>query len=99
MFELEREDYSINQLRYDLRKLKAHDIVQRIDKTYDYQLTDFGKRVCLLCILFHQRIWGPIANSQVNYKPVESSSANTKLEKAYFGVDKAIDRLLKLLAA
>ena len=38
----ELPDYTINQLRYDLRKMKAHGLVKRNGRQYSYVLT--GKR-------------------------------------------------------
>jgi hypothetical protein len=43
-FGLTADRYSLTQLRYDLRKLKAHGLVERIGRTYAYRLTDKGIR-------------------------------------------------------
>ena len=39
-----RQRYGLNQLRYDLRKMKAHGLLERDGKRYAYRLTDKGKR-------------------------------------------------------
>jgi hypothetical protein len=59
-FQLSPENYTLTQLRYDLRKLKAHGLIQRDGQRYAYRLTDKGIRVALMFILFHQRICGPL---------------------------------------
>jgi len=45
-----------HQLRYDLRKLKAHGLLQRDGKRYAYRLTEKGNQVALLFVLFHKRL-------------------------------------------
>ena len=38
----ELPNYTINQLRYDLRKMKAHGLVKRNGRQYSYVLTEKG---------------------------------------------------------
>jgi hypothetical protein len=44
-FELTAEQYTLTQLRYDMRKMKGHGLVERDGQRYCYRLTDKGKRV------------------------------------------------------
>ncbi len=62
-FSLTPASYTLTQLRYDLRKLKAHGLMEREGRRYAYRLTDKGTRAALLFVLFHQRVCGPLANS------------------------------------
>jgi hypothetical protein len=98
-YRLDEKEYTLNQLRYDIRKLKAHGIVERVGKSYRYRLTEFGKKVCLCFVLFHKKLHGPIANSLFNFKPNENIMVNSKFEKAYRRIDKEIDKLIRLMAA
>jgi len=98
-FRLSETDYSITQFRYDLRKLIAHDIVERINSSYSYRLTDFGLKVIINFVIFRKNIYGPVLNSQFNYQPDIKHAFNSKLEKAYYKIDKDIGCLYKLLAA
>ncbi|HWY02307.1 MAG TPA: hypothetical protein VNX60_01465 [Candidatus Acidoferrum sp.] len=68
-FQLTPENYTLTQLRYDLRKLKAHALLERDGSRYAYRLTDKGTRVALMFIFFHQRVCGPLANSLFHRKP------------------------------
>ena len=45
--------YGLHQLRYDLRKLRAHGLLQRDGRRYAYPLTDKGVKVAVLFVLFH----------------------------------------------
>ena len=38
-FSLSPQDYTLNQLRYDLRKMKGHGLLERVAKQYAYRLT------------------------------------------------------------
>jgi hypothetical protein len=54
--QLSAKAYGLNQLRYDLRKLKGHG-------------TTKGVQVALLFLFFHKRLCGPLANSRFHHKP------------------------------
>src|SRR5712671_1278968 len=62
-FGLSASTYTLTQLRYDLRKMKAHGLIERIGRGYRYRLTDKGTKAALMFILFHKRVCGPLANS------------------------------------
>jgi hypothetical protein len=98
-FGLTTDRYSVTQLRYDLRKLKAHGLLERIDRTYAYRLTDKGIRTGALFILFHKRVCGPLANSLFQHRPDDRSPQPTPIETAYHQADTAVQHLIDLLAA
>jgi hypothetical protein len=54
-FGLSERSYGLNQLRYDLRKLKGHGLLERDGSRYAYRLTSKGVQVGLLFLLFHKR--------------------------------------------
>jgi hypothetical protein len=98
-FQLSPKTYGLNQLRYDLRKLKGHGLLQRDGSRYAYQLTAKGVQVALLLLFFHKRLCGPLANSRFYHKPDSAHRPNSKLELAYHKADKAIQKIVDLLAA
>ena len=98
-FALPQETYTLNQLRYDLRKMKAHGLLQRVGKHYAYRLTDKGIRVAAMFVLFHKRVCGPLANSLFHHRPTSSSKPPVKIEAAYHRADAAIQNLIDQLAA
>ena len=98
-FQLSAKAYGLNQLRYDLRKLKGHGLLERDGRRYAYQLTDKGVQVALLFLFFHKRLCGPLANSRFHHKPDPANRPNSKLEAAYHKADKAIQDIVDLLAA
>jgi hypothetical protein len=98
-FQLSPESYGLNQLRYDLRKLKGHGLLQRDGRRYAYRLTTKGVDVALLFLFFHKRLCGPLANSRFHHKPDPAARPNTKIEAAYHKADKAIENIVNLLQA
>jgi DNA-binding HxlR family transcriptional regulator len=98
-FGLTPSSYTLTQLRYDLRKLKAHGLIERDGSRYAYRLTEKGGKVALLFVLFHQRVCDPLANSLFNQPPNRQSPPATPLEMAYRKADTSIQHVLELLAA
>ena len=91
--------YGLNQLRYDLRKLKGHGLLERDGRRYAYRLTTKGVQVALLFLFFHKRLCGPLANSCFHHQPDPDHRPDSKLETAYYKADKAIQQIVNLLAA
>jgi hypothetical protein len=98
-FQLSAKSYGLNQLRYDLRKLKGHSLLERDGRRYAYQLTAKGIQVALLFLFFHKRLCGPLAHSRFHHQPDSANRPDSKLEVAYHKADKAIENIVALLAA
>ena len=98
-FGLSEPSYGLNQLRYDLRKLKGHGLLERDGSRYAYRLTSKGVQVALLFLFFHKRLCGPLANSRFHRRPDPQNRPDSRLEAAYHRADKAIQNIVDLLAA
>jgi hypothetical protein len=98
-FALSPQAYTLNQLRYDLRKMKGHGLLERVGQHYAYRLTEKGTRVAALFILFHKRICGPLAHSLFHHQPTPSAKPPVKIEIAYQKADAALQNLIDQLAA
>ena len=98
-FRLSEKAYGLNQLRYDLRKLKGHALLQRDGSRYAYRLTPKGVQVALLFLFFHKRLCGPLAHSRFHHRPTNRHRPASKLEAAYHRADTAIQHIVDLLAA
>lgn len=97
-FGLKPDSYTLTQLRYDIRKLRAHGLVERDGKRYCYRLTDKGTKVALMFVLFHKRVCGPIANSLFDRKTNQQHKPSSKIETAYYKADAAIQNVINQLA-
>jgi hypothetical protein len=93
------ERYALNQLRYDLRKLRGHGLLERDGRRYAYRLSEKGVKVALLFILFHQRLCGPLANSLIHHQPDAGHRPKSKIETAIHKADASIRNVIQLLQA
>ncbi len=98
-FQLSQKTYRLSQLRYDLRKLKGHGLLERDGSRYAYRLTTKGIQVALLFLFFDKRLCGPLANSRFHHLPDPSHRPQSELEAAYHKADTAIQDIVELLAA
>jgi hypothetical protein len=98
-FGLTPESYTLTQLRYDLRKMKGHGLLERDGRRYAYRLTNKGTRAALLFVLFHQRVCGPLAHSLFHRRPTQTAAPMSKIEAAYRKADHSLDQIIQLLAA
>jgi hypothetical protein len=98
-FGLSSDSYTLTQLRYDMRKMRAHGLLQRQGRSYLYRPTEKGTKVALMFVLFHRRVCGPLANSLFHHRPTETHKPASKIETAYCKADRAIQQILDQLAA
>src|SRR6266487_4945211 len=91
--------YSLTQLRYDMRKLRAHGLLERQGQSYSYRLTAKGVKVAALFVLFQKRVCGPLANTLFHHGPTKTATLPDKIEAAYHKADVAIQNVIDLLAA
>lgn len=87
---LTENEYTLNQLRYDLRKLRAHNLVERIGRSRRYRLTAGGVRLGVLLVKARHRLLGPIIAARI--VPQSKRSRNpSDVEAALRSVDQALD--------
>ena len=98
-FGVSEKRYRLNQLRYDLRKLKGHGLLERDGSRYAYRLTTKGVEVALLFLFFHKRLCGPPANSRFHHQPDHQLRPDSRIEATYHRADAAIQKVVDLLAA
>jgi hypothetical protein len=87
------DQYRLSQLRYDLSKLRAKGLVERIGKSRRYGLTPIGLKIGILLVKLRLRLLGPLASligqPHTNQAPPRSNS----VDAAYREVDTALDHL------
>ena len=88
--------YTLGQLRYDLGKLRAHRLAERVGTSRRYRLTADGVRLGALLVKIRTRLLGPIfaAPSQT---PSPRSEHPSTVEAALRTVDHALDNLCHTL--
>lgn len=96
---LKEKDYTLNQVRYDLRKIRLHGLIERVPHSYAYRFTQRGQKLALLLIQLRKRIYGPIAFGTLRHRPNKDHMPNSSFERAYHKIDQAFDEAIELLAA
>lgn len=97
---LDRPDYRLSQLRYDLGKLRAKGLLERLPQSQEYQIVPEGYRLAIFFLKLYHRLYAPLtaairepfaADNQV------LSHRQTKLDRLYSAVDQAIQKLTNFL--
>lgn len=88
-------DYSVNQMTYDLGRLRLHGLIRRLDHQHRYVLTDDGRRFAVFYTKLANRVVAPLfAADQPNSPP--------PLRRALATIDRATDHYMtnaRLMAA
>ena len=92
-------EYTLNQLRYDLRKLAGHRLVERVAGTHRYMLTSKGRKVASMMVVVRNRVLRPLAGSLFGKKVESQWKPASKLQKAYREAVNAFDSITRLLSA
>jgi hypothetical protein len=96
---LTASQYTRNQLAYDLRKLRAHGLIERPDNRYLYVLSDYGRKAAAMLVIVRNRILRPIAGSLFERPPKSSLKPNSKLQAQYRRTTRSFNDLVTLLKA
>ena len=93
---LGEDDYTLGQLRYDLGKLRAHGLAERVGRSRRYRLTPDGVRLGALLVKIRTRLLGPVF-ADPTLAPKPRSKNPSTVEAALRTVDRALDTLCSTL--
>lgn len=92
-FNVTEEEYTRNQVIYDIRKLRAHGLVEKIGRSNTYRLTSYGVKIALAFTLMRKRIYGPLHYSLFENQPDHSIISGSRLERLYRKLDSDINEI------
>jgi len=90
------DNYTLASLRYDLSKLRAKGLVERLDKSRRYRLTSDGYRLCIVFLKLFEKIYAPLTSAiRKPFRPDHSFERTkmTLLDKLYSTVVEVLDLL------
>ena len=90
--------YSLASLRYDLSKLKAKGLVQKVPKTRRYRLVGKGYSVCVVFLKLFERIYAPLTCGLLApFSPDKklATEKRSQLDRLYACVTHDLDELLR----
>ena len=97
--QLTPDPYARNPLAYDLRKLRAHGLIERPDNRYVYALSDYGRKAAAMLVIVRNRILRPIAGSLFVRASNSSLKPNSQLQAQYRQTTRSFNDLIALLKA
>jgi len=91
------DDYTLASLRYDLSKLRAKGLVERLNKSRRYRVTAQGYRICVVYLKLFEKFYAPLTSGIL--KPFKDDrlvpdTTTSSLDKLYRSVVKALDQLV-----
>jgi hypothetical protein len=75
--EMSADQYSLASLRYDLRKLRAKDLVEKLPKSRRYRLRPQGYSICLVFLKLFERVYSPLTAAYSNLTGLTPNSRTT----------------------
>ena len=96
---LSAEQYSLASLRYDLGKLRAQGLVEKLAKSRRYRLCSQGYSICLVFLKLFERIYCPLTAGLLQPYLPDSNSIPTSEPRWTACIKKVADDLDKLLCA
>jgi hypothetical protein len=91
------DTYKLSQLRYDLGKLRAKGLIQKIPRTQQYRLTPEGYRICVVFLKLFHRVYAPLTAASLAPCPHDEllmPKQRATLDRLYASVEHALDKLL-----
>lgn len=95
---LSTADYKLGSLRYDLSKLRAKGLVQKMPHSRRYRLLPQGYRLCVVFLKLFERIYAPLTAGLLQpyfgdrrLRPERTA----QLDKLYLALTRALDRLVE----
>ena len=91
------EEYKLNSLRYDLSKLRAKQLVEKIPRSRRYQFTGQGYRLSIVYLKLFEKLYAPLTAGIIHPCPNDNLlplHRTTALDQLYLAVKQALDNLV-----
>src|SRR5438552_13778893 len=91
------DKYGLASLRYDMSKLRAKGLVQKVVRTRRYRLTQEGYSICLVFLKLFERIYAPLTAGLLQSVPQDTKlqqQRRTQLDHLYQRVADDLEKLL-----
>ena len=88
------EEYKLGSLRYDLWKLRAKGLVEKIPHSRGYRLLLHGYQICLVFLKVYEKIYAPLTASILQPFAADQSIPRAKitaLDRRYAAIIQALD--------
>ena len=96
--DLAPDQYKLTSLRYELSKLRAKGLVEKVPHSHRYRLLPEGYRLCVVYLKLFEKIYAPLTAGLLKPFPADARLSRDKiaqLDKLYLAVTQALDNLLE----
>ena len=90
--------YSLASLRYDLSKLRAKNLVEKLPRSRRYRLPPSGYSVCLIFLKLFERIYAPLTAGLLSPLPGDhrlQQNKQSQLDRLYQRLIDDLDNLIR----
>ena len=94
------ERYTLSSLRYDLSKLRAKGLVEKLPRSRRYRLPAKGYAVCLIFLKLVDRLCAPLTAGLLSPVPGDAAvppQKRSRLDRLYQTLTTALDRLTRAI--
>jgi hypothetical protein len=91
-------EYKLNSVRYELAKLRAKGLAEKIAHSHCYRLLPQGYRLCVVYLKLFEKIYAPLTAGLLKPLPADAKmdpQKLTPLDRLYLAVSKALDNLME----
>jgi hypothetical protein len=92
------EDYKLSQLRYDLGKLRAKGLVEKVPGTQTYRMTKEGYQIAILFLKLKERLLAPLVSGIMEPQAADRQFPKercSKLDRSYQRIESALTQLCR----
>jgi hypothetical protein len=92
------EQYRLSSLRYDLSKLRAKGLVEKLPRSRRYRLPAEGYSICLIFLKLFDRVYAPLTAALFHPIPADAvfpPSKRAQLDRLYQRVTDNLDQLVR----
>lgn len=90
-------DYHARQASYDLKKLRAKDLVQRIKRSHSYEASQEGLRAMAGFIVLREKVLTPLLAAAGNRKPGRKASNRSPIDIHYENIQSEMQNVFEII--
>ena len=89
-----QKEYTLSQVRYDVGKLRAKGLIERVPGQHRYRLTCVGLNTCALLTKLRSYFFGPLLSLARRSRPDNMFETTSTINRCYWTIDRALKTLM-----
>jgi len=88
------KEYTLSQVRYDLGKLRAKGLIERVPGQHRYRLTCVGLNTCALLTKLRSSFFGPLLSLSRRSRPDDMFDTTSTINRCYCSIGRSLKTLM-----